>query len=130
MENKILQLEHEISSFINKDNNATVHFEYHVESFASVTASAFTLNSTSKEIFLLKTVRTQSKELALEEILEYVKKQKGLNSFTVRWAKAGTIQIETSHFYCHDVTDVIKKFFAKKDVVDYVIYEIKLNPIA
>ncbi len=130
MENKVLQLEHEISSFINKDNNATVHFEYRVESFASVTASAFTLNSTSKEVFLLKTVRTQSKELALEEILEYVKNQKGLNSFTVKWAKAGTIQIETSYFYCHDVTDVIKKFFAKKDVVDYVIYEIKLNPIA
>ena len=130
MENTILQLEHDIASFINKDNGATVHFEYHVESFASVTVSAFTINPNNKEVFLLKTVRTQSKELALEEILEYVKNQKGLNSFTVTWAKRPGVPVQTSYFYCHDVTDVVKKFFAKKELSDYVVYEIKLNPIA
>lgn len=130
MDNKILQLEHDISSFINKDNGATVHFEYNVESFASITVSAYTISPNSKEIFLLKTVRTNTKELALEEILEYVKNQKGLNSFTVIWAKKPGINSQTSYFYCHDVVDVVKKFFAKKELSDYIIYEIKLNPIA
>ncbi len=130
MDNKILQLEHDISSFIKKDNGATVHFEYSRDSFASDTVSAYTINENNKEVFLLKTVRTQSRELALEEILDYVKSQKGLSSFTVIWAKAGTSNMETSYFYCHDVTDVIKKFFSKKEVADYVVYEIKLNPIA
>ena len=76
MNNKILQLEHDISSFISKDNDATVHFEYSKDSFASETASAYTVNPETKEVFLLKTVRTNSKELALEEILEYVIKSK------------------------------------------------------
>ncbi len=130
MNNKILQLEHDISSFISKDNGATVHFEYSKDSFISETASAYTVNTDTKEVFLLKTVRTNSKELALEEILEYVKNQKSMNSFTVVWAKIPVSKMETSYFYCHDVTDVIKKFFAKKNLADYIIYEIKLNPIS
>jgi len=130
MDNKIIQLEHDISSFINKDNGATVHFEYSVESFASVTASAFTINPNNKEAFLLKTVRTQSKELALEEILEYVKNQKGMSSFTVLWSKNRGEGMQTSYFYCHDVADVVKKFFAKKELSEYTVYEIKLNPIS
>lgn len=130
MNNKILQLEHDISSFISKDNGATVHFEYSKDSFASETASAYTVNPETKEVFLLKTVRTNSKELALEEILEYVKNQKSMNSFTVIWKKIPSEKTETSYFYCHDVTDVIKKFFAKKNLADYIVYEIKLNPIS
>lgn len=130
MDNKILQLEHDIASFINKDNGATVHFEYSVESFASVTASAYTVNPNSKEVFLLKTVRTNTKELALEEILEYVKNQKGTNSFTVIWSKVNEAKTYTSYFLCHDVIDVVKKFYHKKNSADYVVYEIKLNPIS
>lgn len=129
MNDNILKLEHDIASFINKDNGATVHFDYGISQEVFV-VSAFTVNPETKETFLLKKAINIRKELALEEILEYVKAQKGLSNFTVIWAKAGTTKMETSYFYCHDVVDVIKKFFEKKEVVDYVIYEIKLNPIA
>jgi hypothetical protein len=140
MDNKIIQLEHDISSFITKDNGATVHFEYEVlslfkeaspiKSSATVTVLAYTVNPSNKEIFLLKSATSQTKEGALEEILEYVKSQKGMSSFTVKWSKSGISKMETSYFYCHDVTDVVKKFFAKKNLADYIVYEIKLNPIA
>jgi hypothetical protein len=56
-----------------------------------------------------------------------------MDSFTVNWSKKenGTLgSYNTSYFYCHDITEVISKFFAGKSVRDYVIYEIKLNPIS
>lgn len=128
--NKVLQLEHEIASFVRQENGATVHFKREHQSFASVTIHAFTINASNSEEFLLKTVRARTEEECLEEILEYVKKKSGESPFTVRWSKKGSNKIEDSYFYCHDITDVVKKFFHNKNVSDYTVYEIKLNPIA
>jgi len=132
MENIILSLEHEIASYISNDNGATVHFEYRDGFILGDIPKvlAYTVNNNSKEVFLLKEVVTNSKEEGLKEILQYVKEQKGMNSFTVKWAKIGVNKIETSYFYCHDIIDVIRKFFDQKDAANYIIYEIKLNPIA
>jgi hypothetical protein len=137
------KLEHDIASFIGTDNGCTVHFKYEKDfskNLGVVTSdndydqivSAYTVNPKSGETFLLikKTAKTQ--ETALKKILEYVKNQKGLSSFTVLWAKKGeaSTSMNTSYFYCHDVLDVVEKFFAGKDSVNYVVYEIKLNPVA
>lgn len=138
MDRTIVKLEHDISTFINKDNGATVHFEYeygwiesksetHIEAH---TANVYTHNIKTGETFLLKSSYSITKEKALEQILEYVKTMHGLSSFTVKWKKAGDNDVYTSYFYCHDVTDVVKKFFTGKDVIDYIIYEIKLNPLS
>jgi len=127
MDDIVIKLEHDIASFISKDNGATVHFNYKTDSNGWV-VYAFTVNAESKEVFLLKSAKNFVKKDALEEILEYVKTQKGLNPFTVIWAKAGSTKTETSYFHCHDVVDVVKKFFEKKEVANYVVYSIKLNP--
>ena len=130
MNDRIIKLEHDIASFINKDNGATVHFEYATSPSINEQVSAFTVNATTKEPFLLKWASGKTKEEALESVLSYVKEQKGLSSFTVIWKKIDVNKTETSYFYCHDVRDVIDKFFTKKDSADYIIYEIKMNPIA
>lgn len=127
MENKILQLEHEIQSLIFKDNGCTVHFEYSV---GNCDVSVYTTNPQTKEIFLLKeTNKVYLKEDGLKDILKYVKTQKELDSFTVIWIKKdeGTPVKQTSYFYCHDIQDAINKFFIGKDVKDYIIYEVKMN---
>ena len=129
MENKALSLEHEIASYITKDNGATVHFEYD-NKIDKTKVAAYTINDNTKELFLLKEATARSREDCLEQILQYVKEQKGMNSFTVKWAKVDTNKIETSYFYFHDVIDVVKKFFDKKDAVNYIIYEIVMNSIA
>lgn len=133
MDNKLINLEHEISSYITPDNGATVHFEYETDGLwgtPSWIVSALTINPNNKEIFLLKKESASTKEGALKKILSYVKEQKGLNSFTVIWAKKGNNKTETSYFYCHDVVDVVDKFFNNKETSQYTIYEIKMNPIA
>jgi hypothetical protein len=130
MNDKIIKLEHDIASFINKDNGATVHFEYATSPSINEQVSAYTINATTKEPFLLKWASGKTKEEALEIVLAYIKEQKGMNSFTVVWTKIGINKTETSYFYCHDILDVVSKFFNKKDSADYVIYEIKMNPIS
>jgi len=134
MDTVVLKLEHEISTFISLDNGCTVHFEYDLKGVPLNThhiVSAYTVNPKSDETFLLKSATDYSKEKALKQILDYVKAQKGLNSFTVKWMKKDEIQtVNTSYFYCHDVIDVIEKFFYGKNSVDYIVYEIKLNPMS
>lgn len=95
---------------------------------------AFTINDKTNEKFLLKIVTADSQVEAMQQILEYVEKSiNSTSSFTVRWSKKENGQLgdsNLSYFYCHDVLDVVNKFFDGKSVNDYVIYEIKLNPIA
>jgi len=131
MDKEALILEGEIANFVGTSNGCSVHFEHTADGPGIVhQAIAYTFNPTSKETFLLKSVIGGSKHEALEQILEYVKTQKGQNSFTVIWMKVGDSQSHTSYFYCHDILDVVHKFFHNKNSKDYVIYEIKLNPIA
>lgn len=135
MDNVILKLEHDISTFISSDNKCTVHFEYSIgknpdKFLTDHTVSAYTVNPNSAETFLLKSETADTKEHALKKLLDYVKAQKGLNSFTVRWTKSGEAKPVVSYFYCHDVLDVVEKFFHGKNSVDYIVYEIKLNPSA
>lgn len=139
----IFKLEHDIASFIGTDNGCTVHFNYNAEyihgsrELPGWKVDAYTVNPKSEETFLLKSESEKTKEKALKKILEYLKKQKGESPFSVMWVKKGdskdenlTKHINVSHFYCHDILGVVERFFNGKNPEDYVIYEIKLNPIA
>jgi len=133
MEETLINLEHEIAAFITKDNGATVHFKYEETHNHKHRVSAYTVNNSNKEMFLLKSVETYLPKDALDDILTYVKSLKGMSSFTVKWNKnlcPSDLPIQTSYFYCHDITDVVNKFFSDKNIADYVVYEIKLNPIS
>jgi hypothetical protein len=125
----IALIEHEIAAFIAKDNGATVHFRYDLNNNNNV--KAHTINNVNKEMFLLKEAEGDDVFESLNKILEYVKSLDGMSSFTVNWNKANSLSnIQTSYFYCHDVADVVDKFFSDKNTADYIVYEIKLNPVA
>lgn len=143
MDKLVLNFEHQIASFLASDNKSgcTVHFDY-TEAYLDPknigknpttewTAIAHTFNPTTEETFLLKEEKAYTKEKALKKILEYLKQQKGESPFSVSWTKKGEgSKTNTSHFYCHDIKDVVEKFFHGKNSEDYIVYEIKLNPIA
>jgi len=146
MERTVLNLEHQITAFLNTDNksNCTVHFDYREEhSFdkgkgngnnptTEWEVTARTYNPVTEETFLLKSTIAKTKEIALKKIFDILKKQKGENSFTVKWAKKGdnTEGIIDSYFFVHDVLDVVENFFHGKNPEEYIVYEIKLNPIS
>lgn len=132
MENKITQLENEIRHIIHSDNGCEVGFEYSVEmdGFSDVMqVLVYTTNPITQENFLLKKSTNNTKENCLEDVLQYIKTQKDLNSFTIIWNKKGSNELtkQESYFYCHDIQDAINKFFTGKNVKDYIIYEVKMN---
>jgi len=146
---QIMEIEDKIAKIIQKEGN-TVHFvkdwvepyqgrigelsniQFEYKMRAKV--SAFTLNSVTKETFLLKEVTGETHLECFNKILDYVEHTKeSMNSFTVHWSKKenGTLgSYNTSYFYCHHILEVMDKFFANKDVKDYVIYDVKLNPLS
>ena len=147
--NKIIELEDRISRIVYEDNKRTVHFDYktleyevtidRIESgqpqFRPVNKKqvfAYTYNPDNGETFILKISTSDTFESALKDILRYVENhKKSMNSFTVLWGKkGGTTKIEKSYFYCEDAMEAMTKFFTGKDKSEYIIYEVKLNPIA
>lgn len=130
--NKITELETQISRAIKGDSGHTVSFFYKTDAHERVTVKVFTRNTGNGELFLLSSATATSEEMALGAILEYVTTHKNsMSPFTVLWAKVGTGKTNTSYFYCKNVREVVAKFFdGKEDEDAYVVYEIKLNPIA
>lgn len=136
MEKSLIKLEDEISRTIRENNGCTVHFEYKDSSgiddinpakWAFVT----TYNHTSEETFLLKSASGKSYEDALEIILEYVNNHtKSYASHTIVWSLKTNPKTNTSYFYCKDAVEALEKFFYGKERKDYVIYMVKLNPMA
>jgi len=139
MQTEILQLEDAISKLASIEGK-TVHFDKKcykefVDEEDLYSVSAYTYNSLTKETFLLKKVLAkQSYKICLEDILDYVINSKvTVNSYTVEWSllKNGRMgPYNTSYFYCKNTVEVNDKFFHNKNVDDYVIHLIKLNPIA
>lgn len=102
--------------------------------YTKAEVSAFTTNNTTKETFLLKSVIGDTHVECLQKILDFLETEsQKMSTFTVNWAKKENGQLgayNTSYFTCHDIVEVTNKFFLGKSVRDYVIYNVKLNPIA
>lgn len=144
--NKIAELEDSISKIIFNDNKSVVRFDYKTlsnkfipkhggktYSFNKKQVIAYTTNHNTGETFVLKVATGDSYEEALKDILYYVEShKKEMNSYTVIWRKKGNTntQHEKSYFYCENALEVLNKFFEGKDIAEYTIYELKLNPIA
>lgn len=125
-------LELKISSLLAADGK-TVTFKYEANN-DKLQVAAFTKNNVSKEEFLLKVAIADTYIECLDKILQYIDKTaNSISTFTVTWCRKENGQLNETHisyFSCHDVVEVTDKFFTGKSVNDYVIYEIKLNPIA
>jgi hypothetical protein len=146
---EIIEIEDKIAKIIQKEGN-TVHFKKdwiessqgrigelvngNFEFKQKALVSAFTYNSNTKETFLLKEVAADNHLECMQIILEYLEHTKeSMNSFTVNWSKKENGRLgsyNTSFFYCHNILEVMDKFFAEKSVNDYVIHNVKLNPLS
>lgn len=143
------ELENQITQLLESDGK-TVSFKYdwvdiptknigqlsniRNQEFQKAEVAAFTKNKTTGETFLLKSTIGDTHTECLQKILDFLNKaNQTMSVFTVHWAKKENGQLgpyNTSYFTCHDIVEVVNKFFAGKSVKDYVIYDIKLNPIA
>lgn len=149
MNAKIIDLEDKISKIVFEDNKRTVHFEYSQQEFETPYNAletdqqlytkikrhqviAHTYNSQNRETFLLKSEIGSTYEECLEKIYNYiVNHRKSVNSYTVVWSKKGNgAHQEVSYFFGTNIVEVVNKFFDGKDVEEYFVYDIKMNPLS
>lgn len=120
------RIEWEIARLIKEDNGSITHFSYSENELRVIT-----FNPIKNESFLLKEVTTENVEQALSDILKWLQQKKSdRNSYTVNWTKKGEHKMYNSYFCCSSVREVIDTFYYDKNEQDYIIYEIKQNPIS
>ena len=129
-----IQLQHEITEFLRKDNGVSCHFDYHVNLLSSdetIKLNLLTYNVKHNEYMLLHTCKGASSIECLTRMLQYIisiKRPEVQYSFTVHWSKREDGTQYTSYFYGNDEEDVKKKFLHEKNPADY-IFRIEQNPI-
>jgi len=126
MEKKKIELESRISEIIKMDNKCHAHFEYNK---SNITITTF--NPIKNETFLLLNIPCSNEVEGLEKALIWVKEHSREEvSHTVIWTKRGEASTYKSYFYASNMRKVIDKFYHDKNELDYIIYEIKVNPIS
>lgn len=140
-----LELETKIADIIEADNGCTTSFEYeyvptlipdgtmggHVVDKNEV--RAITYNPKNNERFLLLKVQESSEIDALYKILEYVENHRTVYySHTIVWRnlKEQLVRNNTSYFYAKNALEAMEKFYHGKNPNDYMVFEVKLNPIS
>lgn len=143
MNDRVIELESEISTIIKSDNGCETHFEYSDNYPGSnkareVSVSVITYNPITKANFLLCQLwgkrSKHSKIFALEKALKYVKKhKKDYYTHTITWYNKGnkeTTGTHTSYFVAENPLEALEKFYYEKDPDDYIVFSVILNPIS
>jgi hypothetical protein len=134
---KQIILESEISDFIKRDNGCNTHFDYNRSNIDNTLKSirVTTYNPKKQETFLLIEIPCQDEGLieGLKQISSWVRTHSISDqefSHTVLWAKKGDAHPYKSYFYATNARKALDKFFYDKSEAEYIIYEVKINPIA
>ncbi|MEZ4829445.1 MAG: hypothetical protein R3C61_24645 [Bacteroidia bacterium] len=90
-----------------------------------------TINPKHDQSFLYHSVEATTRTEALRLMVEYITKNfRQEHSYTVQWTKKGQGELHTSYFRARDMYEVLDKFSHGRDVNDYTIFSVTLNPIA
>lgn len=133
--NQVMLLESEIFDFIKKDNGCTTHFEYNRSTIDNSLKSirVTTFNPKKQETFLLIEIPCVELIDGLKQVNNWIKTHSISDqefSHTVLWAKKGESSHYKSYFYATNARKALDKFFYDKSESEYIIYEVKINPIS
>jgi len=137
-------LERKIYNVIKSDNGCETYVEFEVmetmnkgditNSIVSHTyleARAITYNPIKQESFLLVKVIAENEMDGLRKVLDYILTHRSFNySHTLTWSNKKDGVTKTSYFYAKDAMEALEKFYHDKDRGNYIVYNVKLNPIS
>ena len=105
-------------------------FDFH-NSLEGVRLDLITISPRHDQAFLYHSVEATDRIDALEQMHDYVSRMhQQKRSFTVQWAHKGEDELQTSYFRARDMKEVLEKFSHGKDLGNYTIFAITMNPIA
>lgn len=130
-----LALESEIASMVKDDNGCETHFEYQEIQRGTednnFIVKAITYNPLTEVSFLMCRVKAPNEISGLKVILDYVKNHRStVYTHTITWSNKRNFTPITSYFYGKDALEALEKFYHGKNREDYLVFNVKLNPVA
>ncbi len=102
-----------------KHKNGTVRFDL------------VTINPKHDQSFLFHTTNGTDKVDALKKMLEYIEQHYAQeSSMTIQWIKIGDDKLHTSYFRAKNMYEALDKFYYERDMAQYKIFSISLNPVS
>jgi len=90
-----------------------------------------TVNPKHEQSFLFHTVTGTDKIDALKKMLDYIEQHyANEGSLTVQWIKIGENKLHTSYFRAQNMYEALDKFYYGRDIGQYKIFSITLNPVS
>ncbi len=126
---EIARLQSDILSRLGiKSENAIFNFKQKNE---TVKFDLVTINPAHEQSFLFHSVTGTDKVDALRKMIVYIDEHYHReNSMTIQWMKVGENQLHTSYFRALNMYDALDKFFYERDLNQYKIFSISLNPVS
>jgi hypothetical protein len=90
-----------------------------------------TVNAKHEQSFLFHTITGTDTLDALKKMLEYIDEHyPNESSMTIQWVKIGDNKLHTSYFRAQNMYGALDKFYYCRDLSQYKIFSISLNPIS
>jgi|ERR1043165_1512412 hypothetical protein len=90
-----------------------------------------TVNPKHDQSFLFHTVTGTDKVDALKKMLDYIDQHyHNESSLTIQWMKIGENKLHTSYFRAQNMYEALDKFYYGRDLGQYKIFSITLNPVS
>ncbi len=90
-----------------------------------------TVNPKHDQSFLFHTITGTDKIDALKKMLDYIAQHyHNESSMTIQWIKVGENRLHTSYFRASNMYEALDKFYYGRDMSQYKIFSIVLNPVS
>lgn len=90
-----------------------------------------TINPKHEQSFLFHSLTGVDKIDALKKMLEYIEKNYAEeSSMTIQWIKIGENILHTSYFRAKNMYEALDKFYYEREINQYKIFSISLNPVS
>jgi len=126
---EIARLQKDIAGRLGLDSdNLIFHYKQKNE---TVRLDLVTVNPKHEQSFLFHSMTGTDRVDALKKMLEYVDLHYGNeSSMTIQWVKLGDNKLHTSYFRAQNMYEALDKFYYGRDMSQYKIFSITLNPVS
>jgi hypothetical protein len=111
-----------------RQENAIYNFKQKNE---TVKLDLVTINPAHEQSFLFHSVTGTDKVDALRKMIVYIDEHyHHESSMTIQWMKVGESKLYTSYFRALNMYEALDKFYYERDLSQYKIFSISLNPVS
>ena len=126
---ELARLQKDIASRLGLDSDNLI-FNYKQKN-ETVRLDLVTVNPKHDQSFLFHNTTGTDKIDALKKMLDYIDQHyHNESSMTIQWIKIGDNKLHTSYFRAQNMYEAMDKFYYGRDMSQYKIFSIVLNPVS